>query len=134
VIELAIRIVVNAIALYVVVQVVPQVVFDYGDEWWKLGAVALVFGLVNALLRPIVKALSLPISLLTLGLVGFVINAAMLLVTAFLSGQFDLGFTVGGFPPDFTADTVVGALIASVIISAVSTALGLLNFGRRIVT
>jgi putative membrane protein len=134
VIELAIRIVVNAIALYVVVQVVPQVVFDYGDEWWKLGAVAIVFGLVNALLRPIVKALSLPISLLTLGLVGFVINAAMLLVTAFLSGQFDLGFTVGGFPPDFTADTVVGALIASVIISAVSTALGLLNFGRRIVT
>jgi putative membrane protein len=134
VIELAIRIVVNAIALYVVVQVVPQVVFDYGDEWWKLGAVAIVFGLVNALLRPIVKALSLPISLLTLGLVGFVINAAMLLVTAFLSGQLDLGFTVGGFPPDFTADTVVGALIASVIISAVSTALGLLNFGRRIVT
>ena len=119
--ELIIRIVINAIALYVAIQIVPQLSFDFGSDWWKLGAVALIFALVNSYLKPIVKALSFPVSMMTLGLVAFVINAAMLLVVAFLSDQLDLGFKVGGFPPNLDADAIIGAIIGAVVISVVST-------------
>lgn len=119
--ELIIRVLINAAALWVAVQVVPQVDFDFGSDWWKLGAVALIFALVNSYIKPIVKALSFPISMMTLGLVAFVINAAMLLVVALASDQLDLGFRVGGFPPNLDADALIGALLASVVISVVST-------------
>jgi putative membrane protein len=119
--ELIIRIVINAIALYVAIQIVPQLSFDFGNDWWKLGAVALIFALVNSYLKPIVKALSFPVSMMTLGLVAFVINAAMLLIVAFLSEQLDLGFKVGGFPPNLDADAIIGAIIGAVVISLVST-------------
>ena len=119
--ELIIRIVINAIALYVAIQIVPQLSFDFGNDWWKLGAVALIFALVNSYLKPIVKALSFPVSMMTLGLVAFVINAAMLLIVAFLSNQLDLGFRVGGFPPNLDADAIIGAIIGAVVISLVST-------------
>jgi putative membrane protein len=122
VIELIVRILVNAAALYVAILVVPQLSFDFGNDWWKLLLVAAIFALVNSYLKPIVKALSFPISMMTLGLVAFVINALMLLVVAFLSGQLKLGFKVGDFPPDLaSSDTIVGALVASLIISVVST-------------
>ena len=119
--ELIIRIVINAIALYVAIQIVPQLSFEFGNDWWKLGAVALIFALVNSYLKPIVKALSFPVSMMTLGLVAFVINAAMLLIVAFLSEQLDLGFKVGGFPPNLDADAIIGAIIGAVVISLVST-------------
>ena len=119
--ELLIRIVINAAALWVAVQVVPQLSFDFGSDWWKLAAVAIIFALINSYLKPILKALSFPISMMTLGLIAFVINAAMLLVTAFLSDQLDLGFRIGGFPPTLDADAIIGAIIAAVVISIVST-------------
>ena len=119
--ELIIRILVNAAALYVAVLVIPQLSFEFGNDWWKLLAVALIFAIVNAYLKPIVKALSMPIGLLTMGLVAFVINAAMLLLVALVSGSLELGFKVGDFPPDITSDAIVGALAGSVIISIVST-------------
>ena len=125
--DLLIKVLVNAAALWVAVQVVPQIDFDFGDDWWKLGAVALIFALVNTYLRPIVKALSLPVSLMTLGLIGFVINAAMLLLTALISDAVDLGFRIGEFPPDITADALIGALLAALVITVVSTALGLVR-------
>ncbi|HEU0236841.1 MAG TPA: phage holin family protein [Candidatus Limnocylindrales bacterium] len=130
--ELIVKVAVNAAALWVAIQVVPQLTFDYGEDWWKLGAVALIFALVNSYLKPIVKALSFPIGLMTLGLVAFVINAAMLLVVAFVSDQFALGFTVGGFPPDLTADAVIGAVIGAVVISVVSTIVSLALTPRRL--
>jgi uncharacterized membrane protein YvlD (DUF360 family) len=80
VVELIVRILINAVALLVAVKVVPQIVFKFGNDWWKVIAVALIFALVNSYIKPIVKALSFPISMLTLGLVAFVINAAMLLL------------------------------------------------------
>ena len=119
-VELVIRILVNAAALWVAIQVVPQLTFNFGNDWWKLLAVALIFALVNSYIKPIVKALSFPISLMTLGLVAFVINAAMLLLVAVLSDQFKLGFTVGDFPPDLTADAIIGALLGAIVISIVS--------------
>jgi len=130
--ELIIKVAVNAAALWVAIQVVPQLAFDYGEDYWKLGAVALIFALVNSYLKPIVKALSFPIGLMTLGLVAFVINAAMLLVVAFVSDQFTLGFTVGGFPPDLTADAAIGAVIGAVVISVVSTIVSLALTPRRL--
>jgi putative membrane protein len=133
VIDLAIRVLINAVGVFAAVQVVPQIQFNYGDDWWKLLAVALILALVNSFIRPIVKILSFPISLLTLGLVAFVINGAMLLLVALLSGQLDLGFKIGAFPPTLNADAIVGAILGSIVISIVSTVLGLLNQGRKIV-
>lgn len=122
-VELVVRILINAAALFVAVKVLPSnlLSFDWGKDWWKLLAVALVFALVNSYIKPIVKALSMPIGLLTLGLVAFVINAGMLLLTAWISGQVKLGFKVGDFPPTLNSDAIVGALIAAIIISVVST-------------
>jgi putative membrane protein len=121
VVELGIRILVNAAALWVAIQIVPQLVFNFGSDWWKLLAVALIFALVNSYIKPIVKALSFPISMLTLGLVAFVIIAAMLLLVALLSDQLKLGFKVGDFPPTLNADAILGALLGAIVISVVST-------------
>lgn len=131
-VELIIKILVNAAALWVAIQVIPQLVFNYGADWWKLLGVALIFALVNSYLKPIVKALSFPISLLTLGLIGFVINAAMLLLTAFLSGQLKLGFKVGEFPPTLNADAIIGAILGAIVISIVSTLVSLALAPRRL--
>lgn len=121
--ELAIRILVNAAALWVAIQILPDnlLSFNFGNDWWKLLVVALVFALVNSYLKPIVKALSFPISVMTLGLVAFVINAAMLLVVALASDSLKLGFKVGDFPPNINSDAIVGALAGAIIISIVST-------------
>jgi putative membrane protein len=122
------RLAINAVALVVAVTVVPHIRFAYGDEWWKLVAVALIFGLINTYIRPIVAALSLPLTVIALGLVGLIVNAAMLLLTAFVSAQFKLGFAIAGWPDGpFKLDTVIWALVAAVVIAAVSTALGLVR-------
>jgi len=135
VIELVIKILVNAAALWVAVQVLPRnlLSFDYGNDWWKLLAVAVIFALVNSYIRPIVKALAFPISILTLGLVAFIINAALLLLVAGLSGQFELGFKVGDFPPNLLAsDTIIGAIVGAVVISIVSTLVSIALAPRRL--
>jgi putative membrane protein len=131
--DLIVKILVNAAALWVAVQLLPDTLlaFNFGNDWWKLLAVAVIFALINSYLKPIVKALSFPISMMTLGLVAFVINAVLLLVVAFVSDQFKLGFTVGDYPPDLTANTVVGALAGSLVISIVSTLVTMALTPRR---
>ena len=131
-VELIIKVVVNAIALWAAIQLVPQIDFNFGQDWWKLAAVALIFALINSYLKPIVKALSFPISILTLGLIGFVINIAMLLLTAFVSNEFKLGFKIADFPPSLTADAIVGAALGAVVISIVSTVLNIALAPRRL--
>ncbi|MGI5339050.1 phage holin family protein [Streptomyces sp. CA-181903] len=76
--------------------------------------VALLFGLVNFLVKPVVKLLSFPLFILTLGLITLVINALMLLLTSWLADKFDLAFHVEGFGP---------ALVGGVIISIVAWAM-----------
>ncbi|HXI79578.1 MAG TPA: phage holin family protein [Verrucomicrobiae bacterium] len=134
-VELIVKILVNALALFVAVKVLPSnlLSFNWGNDWWKLLAVALVFALVNSFIKPIVKALSMPIGLLTMGLVAFVINAAMLLLVALASSSLKLGFKVGDFPPSITSDTIVGALLAALIISVVSTVANLALTPRRLI-
>ena len=139
-IDLLVKILVNAVAVYVAVLLVPQIEFPAADDllslegnWWHVLVVALILAVVNAYLKPIVKALSFPITLVSLGLFAFVLNALLLLLVAFVSDQVSLGFSIGGFPPDFTADAFIGALLGSIIISIVSTLLGMLNTGRKVV-
>jgi putative membrane protein len=132
VVELIVRILINAAALLVAVKIVPQIVFKFGSDWWKVLVVALIFALVNSYIKPIVKALSFPISMLTLGLVAFVINAAMLLLVAVVSEQLKLGFKIGGFPPTLNADAIIGALIGAIVISVVSTLASLALAPRKL--
>src|SRR6478752_2844199 len=80
------------------------------DKWLDVLAVALILGLVSTFVEPVVKLLSLPFIILTLGFLLLVINAAMLLFTAWLAGIFDLGFHVDGF---------WNALLGSIIITIV---------------
>ena len=127
------RTAITAAALWVAVVVLPQITFDIAGQWYQLVVIAIVFGLINSLVKPIVKLLALPIRLMTLGLISFVINAGMLLLLAWVSGQLDLSFKIGTFPPDLDLDALIGALLGAIIISVVSTVLGLFDRGRRAV-
>ncbi len=126
VIDVAIRILVNAVALIAAVNLVPRVGFH--GEWWQLLVVAAIFGVINAYLRPIVKLLSLPLNLLSFGLVGFVINTALVLLLALISGQLQLGFTLARWPTHaFNLDVVVAAFLTSLVISVVSALIALVR-------
>lgn len=133
--DFVVRLVVNAIAVFAVIQAVPRIGFErrigienIADEWPKLLGVALILGLVNSYLRPIVRILSLPLNLVALGFVGLAVNVAMLLVVALLSDAARLGFTIAGWPRGpFTLEVLVYALAASLIISIVSTTLALVR-------
>ncbi|MBA3435670.1 MAG: phage holin family protein [Chloroflexi bacterium] len=130
-IDFLVRLLINAAALMVSVALVPRIRFDFGDEWWRLLVVAAIFGLINTFIRPIVSLLSLPINLFALGLVGMLVNTAMLLLLAFVSGWLALGFQIAGWPPgQLDVDVVIYAALAALVISLVATALGLV---RRLV-
>lgn len=88
------------------------------DFWLTLLGVAVIFGVLNAILKPILKLLSLPLIVLTLGLFLFILNAIMLSLTSWLAGVVGLDFTV----ESFFWDAVLGA----VIVSAVSLVVDLL--------
>ncbi len=129
--DFLVRLAINAIALLVAVLLVPRIRFDFGDDWWHLLVVAAIFGLINTYIRPIVSLLSLPLNLFALGLVGLLVNTAMLLLLAFVSGWLALGFRIAGWPPgQFDLEVVVYAALAALVISLVATALGLV---RRLV-
>ena len=105
---------------------VPEPPHD-GQYWISIAVVALVFTLVNMIVRPVVKLLSLPLVILSLGLFMLVINAAMVMLTGWISEQFDLGLYVAGFWP---------ALWAGVVIALVNWVIGILlptrhDAGRR---
>lgn len=108
-----VRVVVNAVAVGVACWLLADISLDGGSDserLLRLLLVGVVFGLVNAVVRPVVKFLSFPFILLTLGLLIFVINALMLMLTSWLSGQLGLGFHVDGF-----GTALVGALVITVV-------------------
>ena len=140
-IDLLVKVIINAIGVYVAVLLIPQISFPAADNllrlegnWWHVLVVALILALVNAYLKPILKILSLPITLISLGLFALVLNALLLLLVAFVAGAVDVDFTIGGFPPDFSADSFLGAFLGSIVISLVSIVLSMLDRGRRIIT
>jgi putative membrane protein len=104
---------VNAGALAVAILLLKDITLSGGSTAHKvltLILVALVFGVVNWLVKPVVKVLSFPLFILTLGLITLVVNALMLLLTSWLAGRLHLDFHVHGF---WTA--VLGALIVSIV-------------------
>jgi putative membrane protein len=109
-----IRLLINAVALWVAVELVPGI--THAGPPAKLLLVALLFGVLNAAIRPVLLMLTCPLVLLTLGLFIFVLNAFMLWLTGALSEALDLGFSVDGFLP---------ALIGGLIVGIVSTVLNI---------
>lgn len=120
------RLIVTAIATAAAVWLIPGInltAADTSDKVITLLVVALIFGVVNAIVKPVVTVVSTCIVVLTLGLFLLVINALMLLLTSWLSTQFGLGFHVDGFWP---------ALFGSIVISIVGSLLGgLLNVDKE---
>ena len=111
-----IRLFVNAAALWVATRVVPGVSYD-GGVLPMLG-VAVVFGILNASLRPLAKILTFPLIIVTLGIFALVINGLMLWLTSSLSSSLGLGFHVSGFWPAFWGGLVVsiaGAILSMVV-------------------
>ncbi|MFQ6170784.1 phage holin family protein [Oryzobacter sp. R7] len=115
-----IRVVINGIALWVAALVIDGVDLAEGDSSWgrkllTIGLVALLFGLVNAVIKPIVKLLSLPFIVLTLGLFTFVVNALMLQITEWIGGALDLSFGIDHFWWDAVMAAVVITLVSWVL-------------------
>ena len=117
--------VVTAITFYIVTQLLPQEFLSYKGELIGLLGLAVVFGVVNGLIGPVVKAMSLPLSLMTMGLAGFLVNGALLLLTAAIADALSLDFKVGDFPPDITADTIIAAVIGAIVLGFVNTLVNL---------
>ncbi len=116
------QILVNAAALWVATQIVPGLAF--AGEWWKLLLVALAFSLVNSYVKPVLRILTFPISMMTLGLFLLVINALMLLLLSAISSDLKLGFSVA----DFGA-----ALLGAIVVSIVGLLLSMVVGASRIV-
>jgi len=110
------RLLVNAAALWVATRLVPGVSFDGGTMPF-LG-VALVFGVVNAFVRPLMQILAFPLILVTLGFFLLVVNGLMLWLTSSLSASLGLGFHVAGFWAAFWGAIVVSvtSLLLSMLI------------------
>lgn len=106
--QFLLRLLINAAALWMAIQLVDGI--DHRGSIWSLLFVALVFGVLNASIRPLLTLLTLPVLILTLGLFIFVINALMLLMTGWVSGILGLGFHVDGF-----WDAFFGGLIVTIV-------------------
>ena len=112
--NLILRLIINSIALFAATKVgIPGLSFE--GNWVTIVVVALIFGLVNALIRPLLTLLTCPLILLTFGLFTLIVNAMLLALTGWVAGQAGLGFTVNGFWAAF-----VGALVVSIVSWALS--------------
>lgn len=109
------RLLITAAALWIAVLLIEGI--RYTGSWPGMLGVALIFGVVNAVIRPILKILTCPLVVLTLGLFVFVLNALMLWLASEISQAFGIGFDVDGF---------WAALVGALIVGIVSTVLNLL--------
>ncbi len=119
-----IKVVINGIALWVAALVVDGVNLAEGEATWgkkllTIVLVALLFGLVNAVIKPIVKLFSLPFIIVTLGLFTFVVNAFMLQITEWISEPLGLSFSID----DFFWDAVFAAVVITLVSWALSVVL-----------
>jgi len=109
-----IRLVITAVSLWIATLVVEGIRLTTDSGPGKVGtllAVAVIFGLVNAVLRPIIKTIGCGLYVLTLGLLSLVVNGLLFLLTSWIAGQFDLAFHVD----DFWPSAVLGALLVGVV-------------------
>jgi putative membrane protein len=108
-----VRVLVIAVSLWVATLIVPGIDNTAGTTTTRIGTlvvVALIFGLINATLKPLIKTVGCAFYLLTLGLIGLVVNALLFLLVGYLAGGLGLPFAVGGFGAAF-----LGAIVVSVI-------------------
>ncbi|WP_082375999.1 phage holin family protein [Nocardiopsis sp. NRRL B-16309] len=111
--SLIIRVIVNALALWAAVFLIDGIDVTTQDTAGQIMvylAVGVIFGVVNAIIKPIVKTVGCLFYALTLGLIGLVVNALLLLLTNWVAGLFDLPFHIEGFWPAFW-----GALVISIV-------------------
>jgi putative membrane protein len=106
--KFVIRWLINAVALYAAVWIVPGI--EYLGNWTGILWLALIIGLLNALVRPLLKFLTCPLIILTLGLFTLVINTAMLLLTRTIGQSLGIGLTVDGF-----WSALLGSLVMSIV-------------------
>jgi putative membrane protein len=114
-----IRWVINAIALYVAILVVNKTIGGISlqnPSWQSYLWMGLIFGFINALLRPLLEVLTCPLIILTLGLFTFILNTLFFYMVGWIGSSFNVGFSVASF---------WSALLAAVIVSVVSIALSL---------
>ncbi len=123
--ERIIQILINAGALYAADFLIDGISFV--GEWWKFLLVALAFSLLNTYLRPILRILTLPITLVTMGIFLLIINAAMLMLTSAISEQLQLGFSVADFGAAF-----LGAIVVSIVGWILSMVIGAGRMGGKV--
>ena len=104
-----IRWAINTLALYVAISIVPGI-HPESTRWFALLLLGLIFGLLNAILRPILRLLTCPFIMLTLGFFVLVLNTFLFVLTGWLGDKFHIGFTVHNFWAAF-----LGALVASLV-------------------
>jgi putative membrane protein len=126
-----IRVAIIAVALLLAALLVPDIEIAWADDAEGIAitlvALAIVFGIVNAFIRPIARLVSIPLNIATLGMFSVVLNAALLLGVAFLVDLvWEPLIVIGGYPPDLGIEAIITAAVGSFIISAVSTALTVL--------
>jgi putative membrane protein len=105
------RVLVSAAALGVATWAVPGIELQAASGWSRLGtllAVALIFGVINATLKPLIKIVGCAFYVLTLGLIALVVNGLLLWLTSWIAGKLSLPFHVTGFWPAFWGAIIVG--------------------------
>nr|WP_296072227.1 phage holin family protein [uncultured Actinoplanes sp.] len=109
-----IRLLITAFSLWlatVLIDGIELTTDSTGQKVWTLIVVAAIFGIINAVLRPIIKVVGCGLYILTLGLIALIVNGALFLLTSWVAGQFDLPFHVDNFWPS----AVLGALLVAVV-------------------
>lgn len=123
--KLVLQVLVTAAALWVAVELIDGI--EFLGEWWELLIVALALGLINTFVRPVLRVLTLPITLATLGLFLIVINGLMLLLAGVVADDLGIGF----FVRDFAA-ALLGAILVSLVSLALNVALRGTGLARRL--
>lgn len=126
-----VRIAIDSLALLLAGLLVPGIEIEWSDDaagiLITIVGMALLFGTVNGLLRPAGRVAAVPLKVLTLGTFSFALNAALLLIVAFVLDV--VGYPVlhvGSFPPDISLDTVAAAAMGAFVIGAISTTMSVL--------
>lgn len=109
--KILIRLAINAVALYAAVAIMAgNGITPQSENWLSFVWLALIFGLVNAIIRPILVVMSCPLIVLTLGLGTLLINTLMFFLAGRIGAQFGIGFTIDGFWPAFLGAFIVSAV------------------------
>ena len=126
------RIIIGGVALVAAALIVPGIQLEWGDEPLRtaivLAVLAVLFGVINAYIKPILRVVSLPVNLFSMGLVSFVVNASLLLLLAWLVDRiWEPVLHLGDFPPTLDIEALTAAVAGSIVISIVTTILSVLT-------